>query len=49
MADYDYLVIGGGIAGLSFAHKAARSGRVAVLTKRSLEESNISPLSSFPV
>jgi L-aspartate oxidase len=33
--DTDYLVIGGGIAGLTFALEAARKGRVTVLTKRS--------------
>ena len=36
----DFLVIGGGIAGLSYALKAARNGRVAVLTKKELCESN---------
>jgi L-aspartate oxidase len=36
----DYLVIGGGIAGLSFALKAACNGRVAVVTKCGLTESN---------
>ncbi len=40
MRAYDYLVIGSGIAGLSFAHKAAANGRVALITKRTLEESN---------
>ncbi|MEY4515013.1 MAG: hypothetical protein RLZZ450_7135, partial [Pseudomonadota bacterium] len=33
--DTDYLVIGSGIAGLTFALEAARHGRVTVLTKRS--------------
>lgn len=37
---YDFLVIGGGIAGLSFALKVAKRGRVALLTKTSLEEAN---------
>lgn len=32
--EFDCLVLGGGIAGLSFARKAARHGRVAVVTKR---------------
>ncbi|CAG1066227.1 L-aspartate oxidase [uncultured bacterium] len=35
----DFLVIGSGIAGLDFALKAARSGRVALLTKRNIAES----------
>lgn len=36
----DFLVIGGGIAGLTFALRAARHGSVTVLTKRDLTESN---------
>ncbi len=40
MPHYDYLVLGSGIAGLSFAARAARKGRVAIITKRELEESN---------
>ena len=35
----DFLVIGSGIAGLSFALKAAEAGRVAVVTKREAKES----------
>ncbi|MFT4546818.1 MAG: L-aspartate oxidase [Verrucomicrobiales bacterium] len=42
MRKYDYLVIGSGIAGLSFALKAARHGTVAVLTKQKGEDSNTS-------
>ncbi|GAB4249171.1 MAG: L-aspartate oxidase [Candidatus Methylacidiphilales bacterium] len=38
--DYDYVVLGSGLAGLSFALKAAASGRVAVLTKKHRAESN---------
>lgn len=37
---FDVLVLGGGVAGLTFALEAARSGSVAVLTKRSRSESN---------
>src|SRR5881409_251262 len=37
---FDYLVLGSGIAGLSFALQAARHGSVAVLTKRARAESN---------
>lgn len=42
MPSFDYLVIGSGIAGLTFAIKAADKGKVAVVTKRSLAESNTS-------
>jgi L-aspartate oxidase len=37
---YDFLVLGTGIAGLSYALKVADYGNVAVLTKTSLEETN---------
>jgi L-aspartate oxidase len=37
---FDFLVLGGGVAGLSFALQAAQRGSVAVLTKRSRSESN---------
>jgi L-aspartate oxidase len=36
----DHLVIGGGVAGLSFALEASRHGTVAVLTKRARQEGN---------
>jgi L-aspartate oxidase len=42
MITTDYLVIGGGIAGLSFALKASRTGSVAVITKRSLTDCSTS-------
>ena len=38
--EYDFLVIGGGIAGLSFALKVAGKGRVAVVCKSTLDEAN---------
>ena len=38
--DVDVLVLGSGIAGLSFALKAAEHGRVALVTKKSDTESN---------
>jgi L-aspartate oxidase len=37
---FDFLVLGGGVAGLSFALQAAKHGSVAVLTKRERYESN---------
>ncbi len=40
MRDYDFVVIGSGIAGLSFAWKAAQHGSVAVVTKRKGADSN---------
>ncbi len=40
VSDFDFLVLGGGVAGLSFALEASRHGRVAVLTKRSRQEGN---------
>src|SRR5215813_10158036 len=40
MKKFDYLVLGSGIAGLSFALKAAPRGRVAIITKKDRAESN---------
>src|SRR5215470_10932319 len=37
---YDFLVIGSGIAGLSYALKMANKGNVALLCKTTLEETN---------
>lgn len=38
--EYDYLVIGGGIAGMSFALKVAKKSRVALICKTTLDEAN---------
>ena len=39
--EYDYLVIGSGLAGMSFALKvAARGGKVALVCKTTLDEAN---------
>ncbi len=37
---FDFLVLGTGIAGLTFALRAARAGRVAVVTKKNRADSN---------
>ncbi len=38
--EYDFLVLGSGIAGLTFALNAAPHGTVAILTKKQRSESN---------
>src|SRR5262250_1892237 len=40
MKKFDFLVLGSGIAGLSFALKMAPRGRVAIITKKDRAESN---------
>ena len=40
MRDVDFLVIGSGIAGLSFALKASKHGKVLIVTKANADESN---------
>src|SRR5579862_4833231 len=40
MKQFDFLVLGSGIAGLTFALKVADQGRVAVVTKKDRAESN---------
>src|SRR3954467_13284555 len=40
MKEYDFVVIGSGIAGLSFALNAAKHGSVAVVTKRKGSDTN---------
>src|SRR5512135_895709 len=40
MKKFDFLIIGSGIAGLSFALKVADRGRVAIVTKKGRAESN---------
>jgi L-aspartate oxidase len=39
---YDFLVIGSGLAGLTYALKVAEFGKVAIVTKASLDETNTS-------
>jgi len=40
MKSFDYLILGSGIAGLTFALKVAAHGRVAIVTKKDRAESN---------
>src|SRR5881296_1358282 len=40
MKQFDFLVLGSGIAGLSFALKVASHGKVAIITKKNRAESN---------
>lgn len=40
MKSYDFIVVGSGIAGLSFALRACRHGSVAILTKKEAENTN---------
>src|SRR5258708_39805828 len=40
MRDFDFLILGSGIAGLSYALKVAPHGRVAIGTKKDRAESN---------
>ncbi|MFQ5571598.1 MAG: FAD-dependent oxidoreductase, partial [Rhodothermales bacterium] len=37
---FDFLVIGSGVAGLSYALRVAEHGRVAIITKKERAESN---------
>lgn len=40
MYQYDFLIVGSGIAGMSFALKVANKGKVAIVCKNSLEDAN---------
>ena len=39
---YDFLVIGSGLAGLAYALQVADSGKVAIITKTALSDTNTS-------
>ena len=41
MNDLDFLVLGSGIAGLTFALEAAEHGQVLVVTKRARDEGQL--------
>ena len=40
MKSFDYLILGSGIAGLTFALEASKRGTVAIVTKKNRAESN---------
>lgn len=40
MYNYDYIIVGSGLAGLYSAYRASRYGRVALITKSGIRESN---------
>ncbi|MCB1233360.1 MAG: FAD-dependent oxidoreductase, partial [Verrucomicrobiae bacterium] len=40
MKSYDFIVVGSGIAGLSFALRACKHGSVAIITKKEAVNSN---------
>lgn len=42
MTRYDFIVVGSGIAGLTFALHAAKHGNVAIVTKRNADDANTS-------
>ena len=40
MRNYDYIIVGSGLAGLYTAYRASAYGKVALLTKSNIRESN---------